>query len=111
MGEIQSHQVQAQYPSPQRLIMSGHDRIAQVIEAFLASLALVALTSRLSLIESALNDLIGLATWASDHFLTTPPIPEPWNPLRATQVFGELKRTLLKFMLNHKTSTQSTCQY
>ena len=48
--------------------MSCQDRIAQVIEAFLASLALVALTQRLSFIESALNDLIGLVTQASDPF-------------------------------------------
>jgi hypothetical protein len=34
IGEIQSHQVQAQYPSPQGLMMSCQDRIAQVIEAF-----------------------------------------------------------------------------
>jgi len=42
------------------------DRIAQVIEALKACLVLVALTQRLSFIESALNDLIGPATQASD---------------------------------------------
>jgi len=51
--------------------MSCQDRIAQVIEALKACLVLVALTQRLSFIES-LNDLIGLATQASDPFSTRP---------------------------------------
>jgi hypothetical protein len=49
-------------------MMSCQDRIAQVIEALKACLALVALRERLSFIESALNNLIGLATQASDPF-------------------------------------------
>jgi len=53
-------QVQAQYPRPQRLMMSCIVSLRS--EALKACLVLVALTQRLSFIESALNDLIGLAT-------------------------------------------------
>jgi hypothetical protein len=47
-------------------MMSCQDSIAQVIEAFVASLALVTLAEGLSLIESPLHDSLGLAPRASD---------------------------------------------
>lgn len=48
--------------------MSCENRIAQVIEAFVTSLALITLTLGLSLIKSPLDDLFGLADIANDAF-------------------------------------------
>ena len=45
--EIQPHEIEAENPDPQRLVMAGEDRAGQVVEAFLTGLALVALSLRL----------------------------------------------------------------
>jgi hypothetical protein len=55
IGEVQSHEIQAQDPDPQRLMMAGQDCPAQVIEATTASFATVALTVVLSIIVAIAN--------------------------------------------------------
>jgi len=50
IGEVQSHEIQAQDPDPQRLMMAGQDRPGQVIEAAAAAFATVALAVGLFLI-------------------------------------------------------------
>jgi hypothetical protein len=56
IGEIQPHEIQAQDPDPQRLMMAGQDCPGQVIEAAVASFAAVALAVALSLIVTVAND-------------------------------------------------------
>jgi hypothetical protein len=50
IGEVQSHEIQAQYPDPERLVMACQDRPGQIIEATAAAIATVALAVRLFLI-------------------------------------------------------------
>ncbi len=57
IGQVQPHEVEAEYPDAQRLMMVGEDRSGQVIEVAAASLAMVALALVLRLIAPALDDL------------------------------------------------------
>jgi len=50
VGEVQAHEIQAQHPDPQRLMMAGQHRAGEVVEAGRARLASVTLTVRLRLI-------------------------------------------------------------
>ena len=50
IGEVQSHEIQTQYPDPERLMMAGQDRPRQIIEANAAVFATVALAAALFLI-------------------------------------------------------------
>ena len=55
IGEVQSHEIQAQHPDSQRLMMSNQDCPGQVIEATAAAFAAVALAVTLSLIVAIAN--------------------------------------------------------
>ena len=46
VGEIQPHEIQAQYPSPQRLMMAGQRRVREIVETKLAIVAKIALAMR-----------------------------------------------------------------
>ena len=50
IGEVEPHEIQAQYPNPKRLMMAGQDRPGQVIEATAAAFATVALALPLGLV-------------------------------------------------------------
>ncbi|MGB8839487.1 MAG: hypothetical protein WCC64_00300 [Aliidongia sp.] len=50
IGEVQPHEIQAQYPDPERLMMPSQDRPSQVIKADAAAFATVALAVPLLLV-------------------------------------------------------------
>ena len=54
VGEVQAHEVQAQDPDPQRLVVAGEDGVGQVVEAAAAAVALVALPLRLGVVPPVL---------------------------------------------------------
>jgi hypothetical protein len=64
--QIEPHQVQAQDPFPQRLMVMSEDRIGQVVEIAVAGLAVIALSLPLSLMEAAPPNLVGLTPDAAD---------------------------------------------
>ena len=55
--EVESHEIQAQDPHPQGLMMAGKDRVRHIVKASLAGLAQVALTLGLSVIASLLSNV------------------------------------------------------
>src|SRR5690348_6071996 len=64
--EIQSHEVEAQDPDPQWLVMAGEDPPGQVIEEFLTGLPPVALPLGLGRIVTLLRDLRGVTMATGD---------------------------------------------
>src|SRR3954471_9235631 len=66
IGEVQAHEVQDQDPDPQRPVMSGEDRIGQVIEATAAGPTFVPLSLRFGFIPALLDDRIRVAVRAAD---------------------------------------------
>ena len=54
--EVQSHEIQAGDPGPQRLVVPGEDRVGQVVEPLSATAALVALAMGLGVIPAVLDD-------------------------------------------------------
>src|SRR2546422_3459882 len=58
--QVESHEIQAQYPHFQRLMMSSKDGVGQVIKAFVAVVALIALTGRFRVITATLDGVFGL---------------------------------------------------
>src|SRR2546426_194060 len=52
--QVQPHEIQAQYPHPKGLMMTGEDRVRQIVEASLTGLAQVALTFGLSIVPPCL---------------------------------------------------------
>ena len=64
--EVEPHEIQAQYPHPQGLMMPGKDRVRQIVKTSLAGLAQVALTLGLGVVASLLSDLKTLTTWTTD---------------------------------------------
>jgi len=64
--EVQPHEVEAQGPDPQRLVMAGEDRPSQVVETPAAGGALIALPFRLGVVLTLLRDLRRVAMRAAD---------------------------------------------
>ena len=58
VGQVQAHEVKAQDPDPQRLMMTGEDGLGQVIEAHLAGRAAVALALSLPVIVTIPRHLV-----------------------------------------------------
>jgi len=56
VGEVQPHEIQAQDPHPQRLVMAGEDRARQIVEAAAAVLADVALARVLGVVSPIADD-------------------------------------------------------
>src|SRR4051812_20280520 len=54
--EVEAHEVQAQNPDPQRLVMAGQDGAGQVVEAGAAGGAAVALPVRLGVVPAVAGD-------------------------------------------------------
>ena len=54
--EIQSHEIEAEDPDPQRLVMAGENGPGQVVEVFLTGLALVTLTLGLGGVVTLFGD-------------------------------------------------------
>ena len=55
--EIQPHEIEAEDPDPQRLVMASENRAGQIVEEFMTGLALVALSLRLGCIVPQFRDL------------------------------------------------------
>ncbi len=64
--EVEPHEIQAQYPHPQGLMMTGKDRVRQIVKASLAGLAQVALPLGLGVVASLLSNLKAITTWTKD---------------------------------------------
>ena len=62
--QIESHEIEAQDPDFQRLMMARKNGVGQIIKAFVAVVTLVALTCRFRIIKAALDDLFGLTRGA-----------------------------------------------
>lgn len=62
--QIQAHQVKAQYPDPQRLMVAFEDGSGKIVEVGATTFAMVPLASRLGLIMSESNNLAAAATGA-----------------------------------------------
>ena len=57
--QIQSHEVQTQYPHFQRLMMSGKNSVRQIIKASVTVMTLITLTGGFGIIKALLDDLYG----------------------------------------------------
>jgi hypothetical protein len=64
--EIEPHAIQAPYPQPQGLMMTGKDRVRSIVKASLAGLAQRALTLGLRVVASLLSHLKTLTPWTKD---------------------------------------------
>jgi len=66
VGEIEAHEIQAQHPDAQRLMMAGEDRPGQVIETATAPFAPVALPVLLGVVNAVADDGAAGAAGAAD---------------------------------------------
>jgi hypothetical protein len=66
--EVQPHEVQAQHPHPQRLVMAGQHRAGEVVKAPRAPLAAVALPVRLAIVAPVADHRGGVAPGATHAF-------------------------------------------
>ena len=64
--EIQAHEIEAEDPDTQRLVMAGEDGPGQVVEVFLTSLALITLALGLGRIVTLFGDRRRVATGTGD---------------------------------------------
>jgi hypothetical protein len=64
--EIEPHEIQAQYPHPKGLMMTGKDRVRQIVKPSLAGQAQIALTLGLRVVASLLRNLKTLTPWTTD---------------------------------------------
>jgi hypothetical protein len=60
VGQVQSHEVEAQDPHLQGLMMASKDGVGQIIKACVAVVTLIALTGGFRVIKTALDDMLGL---------------------------------------------------
>ena len=61
LGQIQAHQIEAEHPDAERLVMSGEDGPGQVIEISAALPAVIALAGTLSIVAPTFPDVAGPA--------------------------------------------------
>ena len=66
--EVQAHEVQAQHPDPQRLVMAGQHRAGEVVEPPRAFLAAVALPARLAVVAPVADHRGSIALGATHAF-------------------------------------------
>jgi hypothetical protein len=64
--QVESHEIQAQYPDFQWLMMAGKDGVGQIIKAFVTVATFISLTCRFRVITPPLDDLCGLTRGAGD---------------------------------------------
>src|SRR5499427_4877001 len=55
---VESHEIQTQDPDFQRLMMSGKNRVSQIIKALVTVVTLIALTSGCRIIKAALDEVL-----------------------------------------------------
>jgi hypothetical protein len=68
IGQVPSHELEAQHPAFQRLVVPSEDGASQVIEAFCARLTLITLSGRLVFIETSFDDSLGITKWTLSAF-------------------------------------------
>jgi hypothetical protein len=66
VGQIQAHEIQAQYSHLERLMMAGKNGVRQIIKTCVTVGTLIALTGGFRVIKTALDDLFGLTRGARD---------------------------------------------
>ncbi len=66
VGEVEPHEIQAQHPDAQRLMMAREDRPAQIIKTAAATLATVALPVLLGVVNAVADDGATGAAWAAN---------------------------------------------
>jgi len=71
IGKVQTHEIQAQHPYGQRLMVSGEHGFGQVIEGSIAHSTEITLSVRLSFIWSIFDDFGGVAMGTLDTFRPT----------------------------------------
>lgn len=64
--EVKPHEIQAQYPHPTGVMMTGKDRVRHLVKASLAGLAQGALPLGLGVIASLWSHRKTLTTWTTD---------------------------------------------
>jgi hypothetical protein len=64
--QVEPHEIEAQDPDFQRLMMSGKDSVGQIIKAYVIVATLLALPCRFRIIKTTLDDLLGLTRGAGD---------------------------------------------
>src|SRR5215467_5660479 len=69
--QVQSHEIQTQDPDFQRLMMSGKNSVSKIIEACVAVVTLIALTSGFRIIKAALDDMLRRTRWTGDAIWPT----------------------------------------
>jgi hypothetical protein len=60
VGQIQPHKIKTQHPNFEGLMVAGKNGAGQVIEAFQAIFAFIALLGRLFIVETSFNDVLGI---------------------------------------------------
>jgi hypothetical protein len=66
VGQVESHKIQTQAPHFQRLMMSGKDRVSQIIKAFVTVVTLIALTGGFRIIKAAPDHTLRLTRGTLD---------------------------------------------
>ncbi len=64
--QVQPQAIQAQYPHPEGLMMTGEDRVRQIVEASLTGLAQGALTLGLGIVTPLFDNLRTVTRWTLD---------------------------------------------
>jgi len=71
VGQIQSHKIEAQYPHFERLVMFGKNDTGEIIEAFSALFAFIALFGGFLIIKTFFDCACGTTKWALTAFYPT----------------------------------------
>jgi hypothetical protein len=61
--EVEPHEIQAQYPDPQGLMMASKNGPAQIVKASAARLTAITLTFRLRVVAPLFSDLGAVTDW------------------------------------------------
>ncbi|MDO9713623.1 diguanylate cyclase [Paracraurococcus sp. LOR1-02] len=82
--QVQAHEVEAQHPDTQGLVMPGQDRAGQVIEALAAGVASIALAMRLAIIMASAHHRLAVAA-RTLHLLRPAVLPHHGEALGVVQ--------------------------
>ena len=88
-GEVEPHEVEAQHPRAQRLVMAGQHRAGEVVEAGCACPAAIALAMGLRVVASVADHGLAVAARAA-HALRPAPLAHEGEALGVVQQAGEV---------------------
>jgi hypothetical protein len=94
IGQVQPHEVQAEDPEPQWLMMTGKDRPGEVVELPLAALAVIALPRRLGLVATLFSDL-GRGAVGAGHAVGPTEVPDGLEALGVVDEVMDVEHQLL----------------